>query len=191
MLELIQWLVLSVLAGAVGWMFRQNRMNRPPAWLRDLDSEEMVTQRDLDQYHLRVIQMSQAQRELMQAKFEEIERSRPISPVAHLAPEPLHSAPVESIPPAETAPIPTGGFPPAQPCLQAEDEGLSSEHEEMASATPPAPVIDGGDPSGRAIALFREGKSIDQIAQELRIGRQEAQLLIRMAHHKSPFLAGV
>jgi hypothetical protein len=168
MLEFIQWVILFLLGAAVGYLVRSQRHPDLPAWVRDIDPDELVTKAELDQYHHQVIQMSQAQRDLIQARFEELARV----PAAEVHPEPI--------------PVP------APPSVKAfVDPGISMVEELPAIAIPAIQEGALSDPASKAIALFLEGRTIDQIAQELRIGRQEAQLLIRMGRPQSRPLAGV
>lgn len=187
MLDFLHWTLTLALALAAGCLWRELRARRPPEWLLDLDQEDLVTRAELEQFHLRVVQLSRTQRDLLQAKLEETFRMTPRDPEQESAhcpsepPVPLPQTPgSHQDPPSQTsvsAPIlPSVGLAPDP------SPATCFEVEESMEAL--------GDPTTRALSLFREGKTIDQIAQELRIGRQEAQLLIRMAHRKAATLAG-
>ncbi|MBK7497247.1 MAG: hypothetical protein IPI28_18295 [Candidatus Omnitrophica bacterium] len=195
MLELVTWTSRGLLGGALGWLLRERHDSRLPCWLRDLQQEDLVSRSEFDQYHHRVIQMSQVQKDYFHSKIEELLQSlksenAPEPPLEEQmeqqAPIPLaQPAPTERHPESKQESIP----PPAaeewevEPAVENDIRCLRSGNGDA----PPGEI----DPARRAIELYREGKTIDQIAQEMRIGRQEAQLLIRMAQFKSPFLAGV
>jgi len=188
-LELIQWILVLALGGVVAFLWKDRRENRVPPWLRDMQQDDWVTRAQLDQYHLHVIQMSQAQRELINARFDELSKH---------SLEPGDAQSTSVIPPAFTDETVTQEITPAiaAPSAPAVEPPAAQPSSPLgAGGCQPFPVSEneplGLDAPSRAISLFHEGKSIDQIAQELRIGRQEAQLLIRMAQHKPPSLAGV
>lgn len=172
----------------MAFLWKERRENRVPPWIRDYQQDDWITRDEFDQYHLHVIQMSQAQRELLNTRLDEIskqmenhEDTRVVLPV----PTDLIN---ELVPPQ----------PEVEPAVQDLEKVNQTKPEE------PPPMDESGqtslevgheplgvDAPSRAISLFREGRTIDQIAQELRIGRQEAQLLIRMAQHRPSSLAGV
>lgn len=173
MFELAQWLLIMVLGGAVGWLAWDRSRRELPPWLREMDPEDFLTRADFDQYHHRVIQISHVQRDLVQAKIDELTRTiaRP--------------APVDDVPPLSQPSRPADAHPYPQPVVAMEPAAVAA----MDPVAPASPTEQ--DPAARAIALFQSGLSVEQIAQELRIGRQEAQLLIRMARHKNTLAVGV
>lgn len=152
-------------------------MNRPPEWLAGLDEEDMVRQADLDQYHHRVVQLSHAQRDLLTKRIENLEgRLREFERQAASFP----SSPVK----LDIGETPT-------PLLdRAPDPTVVCESiaEEPAAQPPPNPVSQAGptdpfDSTARVLHLWREGRPVDEIARDLRMGRQEVQLLIEMSRH--------
>ena len=56
----------------MAFLWRERHENQVPPWLRDLQQDDWITRAELDQYHLQIIQMSQAQRELKNARFQEL-----------------------------------------------------------------------------------------------------------------------
>lgn len=181
---------MVVLGVAVAFLWKERHDNRIPPWILDLQQDDWVTRAELDQYHLRVIQMSQAQRELINTRFNEL--SKPSGHPLHTMDTPLDSTAAVEVavpPPPEPEPVP------ATLTASITEDVLPEASSPVEDNPPPSPAMDseplGQDAPSRAISLFREGKTIDQIAQELRIGKQEAQLLIRMAQHRPSSLAGV
>ncbi len=175
---------MLVLGAAVAYLWKERRENRVPPWILDLQQDDWVTRAELDQYHLRVIQMSQAQRELINTRFNELSK-----PLAAEAPPEVPPAFVEEVVQQQREPTPPA------PEVVIEEENLPAHSPGVEVDQLQSPIAEsepiGQDAPSRALFLFREGKTIDQIAQELRIGKQEAQLLIRMAQHRPSSLAGV
>ena len=170
------------------FLWKERRENRVPPWIRDFQQDDWITRDEFDQYHLHVIQMSQAQRELLNTRLDEISKqteshveTREAFPIlADTLKEVVPSQP--EVEPAAQDPEKVNQTKPGEPPPKEETGQTSPE-----GGNEPL----GMDAPSRAISLFREGRTIDQIAQELRIGRQEAQLLIRMAQHRPSSLAGV
>lgn len=172
----------------MAFLWKERRENRIPPWVRDFQQDDWITRAEFDQYHLHVIQMSQAQRELLNSRLDEISKKTN----HHEDSQGVLQVCADSM--GESVAVQSGVDPTAQAISEADPamtpvispaEGSDGSHSE------PGEEILGADAPSRAISLFREGKTIDQIAQELRIGRQEAQLLIRMAQHRPSSLAGV
>jgi hypothetical protein len=202
-MELIQWLIILCLAGWIAWLHRGRQEIKSLSWLKDLQSDDLVTRSDLDQYHLRVIQMSQAQRDHLNTRLDEITRIQDLTGSNARIPPPNLSEslnfPYPSLPVVEVNEDPpyvgietgAGSYESlsANKVTAATLGGLTEEIKGVGSGeschqTPiVTPLLD--TPS-RTISLFQAGKSIDQIAQEMRIGRQEVQLLIRMAQNQQP-----
>lgn len=194
MIELLQWILIIVLASAVVYLYRDIRRRTIPDWLGEMDSEDLLTRADFDQYHHRVIQISHVQRDLVQAKIDELTRSisQPTTPSMTPTPAPKGGTEVGPIEMKSEAPFVNG-----RDHLEREKpmplfaETVTSVSAPAACEPAPSPAYEDFDPASRAMGLFRDGLNIDQIAQELRIGRQEAQLLIRMARHKNTLSMGV
>lgn len=160
-------------------------MNRPPEWLAGLDEEDMVRQADLDQYHHRVVQLSHAQRDLLTKRIETIEvrlreietpASQPPARPVILPPSPSSVTDEVETPAAQENSV---RVPPSdvQPDMEAAVAQATSD---------PAPQEAPSDPfdsTARVLQLWREGRPVDEIARDLRMGRQEVQLLIEMSRH--------
>ncbi len=189
MLDFLHWILTLVLAVVAGLLWRELRAKRLPQWLLELDQEDLVTREELDHFHLRVVQLSRTQRDLLQAQLEETFRARSNETgeaefsVSEGGLDALGSAPIIPAQAAAeavlSAPLPS----PSEPSPGSVPDTISDPEGEPAWGS-------ASDPTTRALNLFRAGRTIEQIAQELRIGRQEAQLLIRMAHRKVATLAG-
>jgi hypothetical protein len=113
----------------------------------------------------------------------------PEGPRERMDPDPEIFSPSDALPPslegsfAKAAPSPSSIAPavqvqsPKQEPVNAHNshEGPSKDE----SCDDPYP----SDPSSCVLSYWREGKPIDQSARELRMGRQEVQLLIEMSRH--------
>jgi hypothetical protein len=205
MLEFLQWVFLFALGGAVGWLVRERQTASIPEWLLDLREEDLVTHADLDRYHLRVVQLSQTQKDLIQtrtaeafARLERIENQRGGSGA--------------KVPPCNT-PLPEGGLfespPNVAPVIESFQNPLFPEADDEDREEEPqtcAPTVEETSPTKsveetvpleslppleQVVRLSGEGRSVEEIAQNLRMGRQEVQLLLQMAKRRSNLHAGV
>jgi len=199
MLELLQWLAILLLGVLVGLFFKNRQEDRLPRWLRDICEDDIVTQSDLDRYHHRVVQLAQTQRELIDARTDEILHRVEILEKAGKAP--VETAPMDARleePPRDTAPsgLPNGeGFPPPEVCLGVEKdpspalETVAPDPWEPESPEASPEAFDRDKPEGdrfnRVMRAWDEGLSVDRIARDLRMGRQEVQLLIQMGRSKT------
>lgn len=195
MLELLQWIVIVLMGVALGVLLKERHEARLPHWLKDLQQEDLVSRSEFDQYHHRVIQMSQVQKDYFHLRIEELSQSMAAGTPSQ---PPIVNEEIMPEPPREERPVSSRsvsesaqGTLPVEVAMEWETESPGGSREISLQPATLDILPDEMDPAKRAIDLFREGKTIEQIAQELRIGRQEAQLLIRMAQFKSPFLAGV
>lgn len=195
MLELLQWIVIVLMGVALGVLLKERHEARLPHWLKDLQQEDLVSRSEFDQYHHRVIQMSQVQKDYFHLRIEELSQSMAAGTPSQL---PIVNEVIMPEPPREERPVSSRSVSesaqstlPVEVAMEWETEAPGGSREISLQPATLDILPDEMDPAKRAIDLFREGKTIEQIAQELRIGRQEAQLLIRMAQFKSPFLAGV
>ena len=81
MFEILQWIFLLGLGGIVGWFWKErSHHSAAPSWMTEIEEGDWVTQADLDQYHLRVVQLSHAQRDLLLRKIEVLENRMKVAP---------------------------------------------------------------------------------------------------------------
>ena len=159
----------------------------------ETDEEDLVRQADLDQYHHRVVQLSHAQRDLLQKKIEQLETR--IREIESAKPNP-HSTPsdrgfLES--PLTPSPSIMSSDLEHSREKQVETPVLISPHSETDSTEIESSTVEpSGSPSEmndsteRVMQMWQSGKSAEEIARELRMGRQEVQLLIEMSRHIPP-----
>lgn len=154
-------------------------MNHPPEWLAGIDEEDLVRQADLDQYHHRVVQLSHAQRDLLTKRIEDLEdRLREFEKPA--GPSPSLPARVE-IGESSSAPLDRTPHPTDSRDSIAEEPAAQPPGESVSQEVPTDPF----DSTARVLQLWREGRPVDEIARDLRMGRQEVQLLIEMSRHSA------
>lgn len=179
MLEILQWLLLLGLGVCAGWFWRDRSLNRPPDWLAGIDEEDLVRQADLDQYHHRVVQLSHAQRDLLTKRIEDLEgRLREFERPAASFP----SSPVKLDIGETPAPLLDRAPDPPVACEStAETPAAQPTPEPVSQEAPTDPF----DSTARVLRLWREGRPVDEIARDLRMGRQEVQLLIEMSRHSA------
>lgn len=185
MLQILNVIVLLALIGAVLYLLYDRRKTR--AAFEELGRGEMVTQAELDSYHHRVVHLYQTQRDWCRGRFEETEhrirslenwsKAEPAKPPPSV-PDPKPSAETEA--PIQTSPI----------------ENLSTAETLAPPLSPPKPVNpppmieaapepDSFDAAEEKVwKAWESGRSIDQIAQDLRMGRQEVQLLIQVSRRR-------
>ncbi len=196
MLEIIQWTLLVLLGGMVGWLWKSRSVKESPDWVSGIDEDDLVMQNDLDQYHHRVVQLSHAQRDLLLKKIATLEtrlkkvQSPPMVRGPLPSQEPIIEKPLD--PPGKELDL--GGMdqgpetPAMQPLVKTVSEvtktlaadltvPLEKEIEVYSDASHTV------DPTERILQLWRDGQTAEQIARELRMGRQEVQLLIEMSRH--------
>ena len=208
--ELLQWLILIVLGVAIGALSRRRGGDRLPEWLRDASQDEFVTQSELDRYHHRVLHLFQTQRELVEAKIDGLAKPRKGLGTAARGdatrgsePESTRQQTPEPVPDEESrASDSEKGAPPAE--IPSAEE-MDAAHQEPSpawgrvlqdeptkevsfQARPPCPPqVESPSSATRVLSMWTEGRSIDEIARELRMGRQEVQLLVEMSRRR-PFI---
>lgn len=182
MFEFIQSIAIVMLSGVVIWLWKSRPNFAVPGWLTETDEDDLVKQADLDQYHHRVVQLSHVQRDLLLKKIESLEgrirefesSGKSWDPITDSPPPPVTKS--EAPRPrateiSEKVLDPAGGDSEVTEAVFTEEDVFRSD----------SPIA--GDPSVRVLRLWREGKPSDEIAKELRMGRQEVQLLIEMSRH--------
>jgi hypothetical protein len=177
MVDVLQWLMIALLTGLVGWLLYDRYYHRIPDWLQELDRDDILSRSELDQYHLYVIQTAQTQREMIESRLAQYQQKSMR----------MDESPLPVIEREESIPISDGAsetipFPLSPP----ENFSNPTPLPDLLVVNLPDLGVDplSLDPANRALLLWNEGRNYDQIAQELRIGRQEAQLLIRMAQRR-------
>ena len=187
MIEIANASILSLLVGAVVFLLIDRR--RINASLEEKDREGIVTQAELDSYHHRVVQLYQTQRDWSRGKFEEadhrlrrLEKASREEPMEGIAPPPVsdpkpvdETDPAFEIPRCEILPSAEPSLPSTSTPDQRPFEAVSEtvgETESFATA------------EEKVLKAWTSGLSIDQIAQELRMGRQEVQLLIQVSRRR-------
>ena len=213
MLELLQWILLIFLGIGIGWLLWRRREERLPEWIHEFSREEFVTRSELDRYHHRVIQLCQTNRDLIHTRFEEISQRLGASgscreDVSSRSVEQHHTeeVPFETIPQKEIAdalfmgtasseiPSPEAKTPPPEPVPPQEcaiEEVPLPEDNPSPTGDPVVRGDVGSNPASDVIRSWQEGMSVDQIARELRMGRQEVQLLIQMSRRSPASRIGV
>ncbi|MCA9432975.1 MAG: hypothetical protein KC940_20830 [Candidatus Omnitrophica bacterium] len=203
MLEIIQWIAVGLLGGCVGWLWRDRLLHRSPAWLREVAEEDLVRQSDLDQYHHRVVQLSHTQRDLLLKKIESLDTRLAQLQKQRAGDEPSLLSSNRSQAPNKSAPEPSPNIkepmtpaPSMEPLRMAEtapeveepvvEETVETEEETMSVFEPVSDQDQTSfDPTSRVLRMWNDGKRAEEIARELRMGRQEVQLLIEMSRHST------
>ena len=186
MLEIANILILGLLSAAGVWLVYDRRRLRRS--IEDYNREDLVDRTELDSYHHRVVQLYQTQRDWCRGKFEESDhrlgaledKSRvdrvELAPSSNPRGEPSQRK--EGIP--EEDPSATEGT--------VELERISLQPTGKAIPNPPietAPETESfSSAEEKVLEAWAAGGSIDEIAQELRMGRQEVQLLIQVSRKR-------
>lgn len=192
MLQILNLITLLALSAAVLFLWYDRRKTR--AAIEEAERGDVVTQAELDSYHHRVVHLYQTQRDWCRGKFEETDyriRSLENSPErGRTQSSPSNPAAVSSNEP-ESKPL--NSFPENGPTVEPPEENFapapSPEPEPLGESEPSSASFDSAEE--KVWKAWESGRSIDQIAQELRMGRQEVQLLIQVSRHRPAGQVGV